>query len=60
MGLGLFHTVGLADARERARTARRLLLDGIDPLVARALDRAAKALEAAKAMVALVRAKGSS
>jgi integrase len=50
MGLGPFHTVGLADARERARTARRLLLDGIDPLEARAVDRAAKALEAAKVL----------
>jgi len=46
MGLGSVELVGLADARERALTLRRLLLDGIDPLEQR---RATKA-EAAKAM----------
>ena len=35
MGLGPLHAVGLADARERARNCRRLLVDGIDPLDAR-------------------------
>jgi hypothetical protein len=32
MGLGPLHTVSLADARERARQARTLLLDDIDPI----------------------------
>jgi hypothetical protein len=32
MGLGALHTVSLAEARERARQARQLLLDGEDPL----------------------------
>jgi integrase len=35
MGLGATHTVSLADARGRAREARRLLLDGVDPLDAK-------------------------
>lgn len=32
MGLGALHTVSLAEARERARTARKILLDGDDPI----------------------------
>jgi integrase len=32
MGLGALHTVSLAEARERARQARQILLDGDDPL----------------------------
>ena len=32
MGLGPLHTVSLAEARERARQARQVLLDGDDPL----------------------------
>jgi hypothetical protein len=32
MGLGPLHTLSLAEARERARTARQILLDGDDPL----------------------------
>ena len=35
MGLGQYPVVGLAQARERALAARRLLADGIDPLEAR-------------------------
>ncbi len=35
MGLGPASVLGLADARERAKEARRLLLEGIDPLEAR-------------------------
>jgi Arm DNA-binding domain len=46
MGIGALHTVGLADARERARAARLLLLDGIDPLDARAAQRKQSRLEA--------------
>ncbi|HUZ63291.1 MAG TPA: Arm DNA-binding domain-containing protein, partial [Acetobacteraceae bacterium] len=35
MGLGAVHTIGLAEARERARRHRQELLDGIDPLAQR-------------------------
>src|SRR5215469_9215847 len=35
MGLGATHTVGLAEAREKARECRRLRLDGIDPIAQR-------------------------
>ena len=48
MGLGPTHTISLEDARERARLARRHLIDGIDPLDARQKERASAALEAAK------------
>jgi integrase len=47
LGLGPTHTIGLADARERARMLRQQLLDGIDPLAARR----AKAAEATKAVM---------
>jgi integrase len=47
MGLGPLHTIGLSEARERARTARHQLLDGIDPLDARQAEKARKAAEAA-------------
>jgi integrase len=48
MGLGPLHTIDLMEARERARRARQQLLDGIDPLDARAAERAAQALAAAR------------
>jgi integrase len=48
MGLGPYHTISLPEARERARAARQLLLDGIDPLDARKEAHAAAALAAAK------------
>lgn len=35
MGLGALHTVSLSEARERARQARQLLLDGVDPIEAK-------------------------
>lgn len=41
MGLGSAALYGLADARQRALEARRLLADGIDPITARASARAA-------------------
>jgi integrase len=50
MGLGPLHTIDLAEARERARKARQQLLDGIDPLAARARDRTTADLAAAKAL----------
>ena len=42
MGLGPLGTVTLAEAREAARDARKLLLQKIDPIDARAADEAAK------------------
>jgi integrase len=50
MGLGPFGLVSLAEAREKARQARKLLLDGIDPLDAKAAKLRQAALEAAKAV----------
>jgi integrase len=48
MGLGPLHTISLKEARERARAARQLLLDGIDPLEHKRAERDRRALEAAK------------
>jgi integrase len=50
MGLGPLHTVSLEEAREAALDARRLLHKGIDPLEAKRAEKAAKALEMAKAL----------
>jgi integrase len=50
MGLGPLHTIGLAEARERATAARKLRLDGIDPLSARQAEKARRAEEAAAAV----------
>lgn len=49
-GLGPTYTVGLAEARERARTMRLALLDGLDPLETKRVERDRRRLEAAKAM----------
>src|SRR5262249_44314266 len=47
MGIGPTHTLSLAEARERATEARKLLLDGIDPVAAkRARFAALKAADA--------------
>src|SRR5215207_9169368 len=50
MGLGPVSLVTLAEAREKAREARRALLDGADPLTARRDRRAAASLQAARGM----------
>jgi len=50
MGLGPTHTIGLAEARERAKALRVKLLDNIDPLKAREQERQAKAAEEARAV----------
>lgn len=42
MGLGSYPEIGLADAREAAREARRLAAKGIDPVLARAASRKAE------------------
>ena len=49
MGLGATHTIGLAEAREKARECRRLRLDGIDPIEARKVARSQARLAAATA-----------
>lgn len=50
MGLGPVHTVTLAEAREKAKECRKLLLDGIDPIEARRASEAAKRADSAKIM----------
>jgi hypothetical protein len=50
MGLGPVHTVGLAEAREKARDCRLLRVYGTDPIEATKAARNSKRLEAAKAM----------
>jgi integrase len=50
MGLGPTHTVSLAEARKKALDARKLLIDGINPLSARKENQVAAALAAAKMM----------
>ena len=50
MGLGPLHAISLAEARDRAQICRRQLVDGIDPLAARASERARSATNDAKAM----------
>jgi integrase len=49
-GLGPFHTVGLKEARERAKALRLQLLDGVDPIAAKKAAKAQRALDAAKAI----------
>jgi len=50
MGLGRYPLVTLVEARNRADTARRLLLDGKDPLDQKNADKAAQALQRAKSI----------
>jgi hypothetical protein len=50
MGLGPTHTIGLADARQRAQDCRRARLDGRDPIEGRHAERMAAKLDSAKAM----------
>jgi integrase len=54
MGLGPVHTISLAEARDRATAARKLRLDGTDPLEARRAERERKASLAAMEAAALV------
>src|SRR4051812_1619538 len=49
-GLGPLHTITLAQARERAADARRLRLDGHDPIDAKHASRAAARLDAGRAI----------
>jgi len=50
MGLGSVEIFSLADAREKARTARRLVAEGVDPIDNRRAERTAKAVGVAKTM----------
>jgi integrase len=50
MGLGPLHSVSLMEARERARQARQLLIDGADPITVKRDHAASLRLEAARAM----------
>jgi integrase len=50
MGLGSFADFGLKEARARAKAARQLLADNIDPLEQKKADKAARALASAKAI----------
>ncbi|GJI89802.1 tyrosine-type recombinase/integrase [Duganella hordei] len=50
MGLGPTHTVSLAEARQKALSARKLIIDGINPLAAKKQDQVAAALANAKMM----------
>ena len=50
MGLGPTHTFSLAEARQKALAARKLLADGLNPLTAKKEMLSAKALERARMM----------
>lgn len=50
MGLGPTHTVSLAEARQKTLSARKLIIDGHNPLDAKRRAQAATALENARAM----------
>jgi integrase len=50
MGLGSAAIFSLAQARERARSARQLLTDGVDPLAAKKAAKAAAKLAASKVL----------
>jgi integrase len=58
MGLGALHTVGLAEARTRARQCREHRLDGLDPLIVRKAARMQARLDAAKAITFAACAEG--
>ena len=49
-GLGPVHTISLTQARDKASDARRLRLEGLDPIATKRAVRAAAQLEAAKAI----------
>jgi integrase len=50
MGLGATHTISVAEAREKALQARKLLLEGIDPCQQKKDQKAAKRIAEAKVM----------
>ena len=50
MGLGATHTISLAEARQKALEARKLLADGLNPMAVKKQKLLALALERAKMM----------
>ena len=50
MGLGALHTISLSEARDKARTLRQQLIEGIDPLKERQKQRQARIAEQARAV----------
>lgn len=50
LGLGPCHTITLMEARKRARKAREMLLDGVDPIDAKHASRDRQRLESARVM----------
>jgi integrase len=50
MGLGSYHDISLAEARDRARHFRRMVKEGLDPIDDRRARRAAQRAERAKVM----------
>lgn len=50
MGLGATHTISLAEARQKALDARKLLADGLNPMIVKKQKVLAVALERAKMM----------
>src|SRR5262245_18612422 len=58
LGLGPVHTLALAEAREKARDARKLLLEGIDPIDAKHARMAALQAADARAMTFAQSAEG--
>ena len=50
MGLGPLHTISLSEARDLARTCRKTVLEGTDPLEMKHAAKKARRLEAAKAI----------
>jgi hypothetical protein len=50
MGLGRVSAISLGEARKRAAECRRMRVDGIDPIAARAAHRNQQKLDAAQAM----------
>lgn len=50
MGLGSLSDFSLKEARRRARAARQLLADGVDPLAQKKADKAARSAASAKAI----------
>jgi integrase len=50
MGLGPFHTVSLAEAREKAEVCRAMRFKGLDPLEERHKEQQARSIEAAEAV----------
>jgi integrase len=51
LGLGPLHTITLAEARERARDCRKLLLEGRDPIAEKQARKAAARIDAARTII---------